>query len=81
MPSLGSIRPRMLFMTIDIPICKDFIAYEEMKIGRELTYDEKIVYLTEQFQFGSIRGKAILEALANPEIANFYYRDAHNTNG
>lgn len=67
-----TMRPRMMFMTIDIPICKDFIAYEEMKNG-QLTHNQKAYFLIKEFQFGRIRAEAILEALDNPQIANFYY--------
>lgn len=29
-----------LWLDIDVPVCSDFIAAEEMKLGRMMTFDE-----------------------------------------
>lgn len=53
----------MLYIDVDIPVCKDFIAYDEIKLGRAMTYDELVPYLKRHFDFGERRCKVILETL------------------
>lgn len=51
------------FLDIDIPICRDFIAFDEAKLGREMVYEELVSYLKRHFDFAEHRCAVILETL------------------
>lgn len=53
----------MLFVAVDIPICRDFILYDETKLGRRMTYVELVAYLKHEFGFADFRIHVILETL------------------
>lgn len=53
----------MLFLGIDMLVAADFIAYDEAKLGRAMTYPELVSYLRRELQVTERRSCAILEAL------------------
>ncbi len=54
---------KWLFLEIDVPTSRDFIAHQEQKIGREMTNDEAAVYLMGEFSFERNRAKQIVDTI------------------
>lgn len=54
---------KWLFLEIDIPIARDFIAYEERKSQRKMSNEEATEYLMREFSFGRNRAKQIVDTV------------------
>lgn len=52
-----------LFLEIDVPISRDFIRYEEQRIGRGMTNDEATTYIAAEFHFSRNRAKQIVDTI------------------
>lgn len=57
-----------LWLAIDIPICRDFLTFEENKFGHELMRTEAIKYVAAEFHFSLERAKQIIDTIKGEKV-------------